>query len=227
MSREGLILDDKIIHMYLGFEKIGLPIHGFTDTVLFLPRIFLPSRTPIISGKKWLHPSLLLETEKGYSIVVEYGAFPGDDMTDKDNDRYDTYYWSKDGLRYAEMKYSTYKTYKLDEDFYSERIFPLECGRKMTLREVLRECSYHKKWTCANYDIAFQNGQHFIATFIKVIDGYRREKTAYRGLHNLSSTKIPIVILEQIEENEDDGWNTVGKVPVLGPVIGAFYGIFR
>ena len=29
--------------------------------------------------------------------------------------------------------------------------------------------------------------------------------------------------MREIERNEDDGWNTVGKVPVLGPVIGAFY----
>ena len=34
-SREDIILDDEIVKMYLGFEKIGLPIHGFTDTVLF------------------------------------------------------------------------------------------------------------------------------------------------------------------------------------------------
>lgn len=62
-SREDLILDDEIVKMYLGFEKIGLPIHGFTDIAFFLPRIFLPSRTPVISGKRWYHASLLLETK--------------------------------------------------------------------------------------------------------------------------------------------------------------------
>ena len=150
-------------------------------------------------------------------------------MTDKDNDSYETYYWfdHSHGVRYAEMRYYTYKYYKLDYDSYSERIFPLECGRKMTLRRALKECNEIKKWTFSNYDLAFQNGQHFVATFIKVIRGYRREKTAYRGLHNISSTKIPVCILNQLEQNEDDGWNTVGKVPIVGPIIGAFYGLFR
>lgn len=46
-SRRNILLDDEIKKMYLGFEKIGLPIHGFTDTALFLPKIFLPSRTPL------------------------------------------------------------------------------------------------------------------------------------------------------------------------------------
>lgn len=228
-SRKDLILNDEIVKMHLGFEKIGLPIHGFTDTVFFVPRIFLPSRTPILSGKRYLHASLLLETKKGYNIVVEYGAYNGESMTDKDKDSYETYYWDEysHGVRYAEMSYSTYKKYKLDYDLYSERIFPLECGRRMTLKRALEECNKIKEWTYDNYDLALQNCQDFVATFIKVIDGYRREKTAYRGLHNLSSTKIPICILNQLEENENDGWNTVGKVPIVGPIIGAFYGLFR
>ena len=228
-SRKDLILNDEIVKMHLGFEKIGLPIHGFTDTVFFVPRIFLPSRTPILSGKRYLHASLLLETKKGYNIVVEYGLYNGESMTDKDKDSYETYYWFEysHGVRYAEMSYSTYKTYKLDYDSYSERIFPLECGRRMTLKRALEECNEIKKWTFGNYNLALQNCQDFVATFIKVIGGYRREKTAYRGLHNLSSTKIPICILNQLEENENDGWNTVGKVPIVGPIIGAFYGLFR
>ena len=97
----------------------------------------------------------------------------------------------------------------------------------MTLKRALEECNEIKIWSYRNYNLALQNCQDFVATFIKVIGGYRREKTAYRGLHNLSSTKIPICILNQLEENEDDGWNTVGKVPIVGPIIGAFYGLFR
>ena len=232
-SREDLILDDEIVKMYLGFEKIGLPIHGFTDIAFFLPRIFLPSRTPIISGKRWLHASLLLETKNDYSIVVEYGAYDGDDIVTKDDNNnytaHKTYYWFEQshGLRYAELNYYDYKYHKLDYDSYSERIFPLECGRRRTLRQVLRECNSQKKWNCANYDLACQNCQDFIAKFLDVIDGYRKEKTAYRGLHNLSSTKIPVVILNILEKNEDDAMNTVEKVPIVGPIIGAFYGIFR
>lgn len=231
ISRKKVLLDDKIIKMHLGFEKIGLPIHGFSDTALFLPKIFLPSRTPLISGKKWLHASLLLETQHGYSIVVEYGAYDGGDMLDKDKDSCTTYYWfpCRHGLRFAEMSYQYYTKYKLDSEHISvsKIIFPLECRRRMTLKEVLTECNEEKEWTCENYDAAFQNCQDFVATFIQVIGGYRREKTALRGLHNLSSANIPMVILNQIEKNEDDGWNTVGKVPVVGPIIGAFYGLFR
>ena len=226
-NREDLLLDDVIENMYLGFEKIGLPIHGFTDITLFLPRIFLPSVTPIVSGKTFYHASLLLETENNYSIVVEYGGYYGEDMTDKDDTTYKTYYWfeKSHGLRYAEMSYHTYKYYKIDVDSYSERIFPLECGRKRTIRQLLKKCNENKKWTFSNYDLAFQNCQHFVALFIKNICGYRRKKTSFRGLHNISSVFIPRVILNEIEKNEDDNWNTVGKIPVLGPIIGLIYAI--
>ena len=227
-SREDEILDDNIEKIWIGFEKIGLPIHGFTDHAFFITRIFLPSEIPVISGKRWIHASILVKTNKGYSICVEYGGYNGEDMADRDKDTYKTYYWftSSHGLRYAEMKYDTYKKYKLDYDSYSERIFPLQCGRNITLRKALRECNYSQKWTFENYDLAKQNCQDFVAKFIEVTMAYRREGEAYRGLHNLSSAKIPKVILKEIEKNEDDGWNTVGKVPVVGPIVGAFYGIF-
>lgn len=224
ISRKDLILDDTIVKMYLGFEKIGLPIHGFTDIAFFIPRIFLPSITPIISGKTFYHASLLLQTEKNYYIVLEYGAYR-DDIIDKEKHTYKTYYWfeQKYGLRYAEMDYNIYIDKKLDLDSYSERIFPLECKRKSTLRQLLIECNEKKKWNYENYDFACQNCQHFVTLFIKQILGYRRKKTAYRGLHNLSSALIPRNILNQIEENEDEIWNTVGKIPILGPLIGYFY----
>ena len=227
-SREDELLDDKIEKMYIGFEKIGLPIHGFTDIFFFPTRIFFPSGTPIISGKRWLHASILLLTSKGYSICVEYGGYDGEDMDDKDKDTYTTYYWFKNshGLRFAEMSYNIYKEYKLNDDIYSERIFPLQVGKKITLRQALEECNRSIEWTFKNYDLAEQNCQDFVAKFIDVTNAYRREGEAYRGLHNLSSTKIPKVILKEIERNEDDGWNTVGKVPIFGPIIGTFYGIF-
>ena len=226
--RKDELLDDEIEKIYLGFEKIGLPIHGFTDHAFFVTRIFLPSEIPIISGKRWLHESLLLKTKKGYSICVEYGEYKGEDMTDRDKDSYKTYYWfpSSYGLRFAEMNYDIYKKYKLDYDSYSERIFPLQYGRNITLRQALNECNNSNQWTYDNYNLAKQNCQDFVAKFIEVVRAYRREGEAYRGLHNLSSAKIPKVILKEIERNEDDGWNTVGKVPVVGPIIGAFHGIF-
>lgn len=226
--RKEKLLKDKITKIYLGFEKIGLPIHGFTDHAFFIPRIFLPSEIPIISGKRWLHASLLLETQNDYSIVVEYGGYKGEKMDDRDKDTYETYYWFEKeyGVRFAEMSYDTYKKYKLDYDSYSERIFPLQCGRNITLEQALEDCNFYKRWTYKNYDLASQNCQDFAAIFIRVTRAYRREGESHRGLHNLSSAKIPKCILKEIEENEDDGWNTAGKIPVVGPIIGAFYGIF-
>lgn len=82
-TRNELLLNDKIKRMYIGFEKIGLPIHGFTDYAFFLTRVFLPSEIPVISGKTWLHASILLITEKGYNICLEYGGYDGEDMIDK------------------------------------------------------------------------------------------------------------------------------------------------
>lgn len=223
-SREDDFLDDKIKNIYIGFEKIGLPIHTFADIAFFPTRIFLPSEIPILSGKRWIHASILVITSK-YSICVEYGAYDGEDIVDKNKNVYTTYYWfdNRHGIRYGEMSLYDYKHFKVDYE-----PIPLEIGRNMTLREALRECNNYnqKEWTFSNYDLANQNCQDFVAKFINRTVAYRRKGEGYRGLHNISSTKIPKVILKEIEENEDDGWNSAGKVPIVGPIIGAFYGIF-
>ena len=226
-SREDKLLDDKIERIYIGFEKIGLPIHGFCDIFFFPTRILLPSELPIISGKRWVHASILVET-KSYSICVEYGGYDGEDMTANPEKNYSTYYWFENshGIRYAEMEYDDYKKYKLKYDSYSERIFTLRVGKNITLRQALRDCNKTRKWTYENYDLAKQNCQDFVAKFIDVTNAYRRKGEAHRGLHNISSTLIPKVILKEIEKNEDDGWNTVGKVPIIGPIVGIFHGIF-
>ena len=70
-NKKDELLDDTIEKIWLGFEKIGLPIHGFTDHAFFVTRIFLPSETPIISGKRWVHASLLLKTQKGYKLSTD------------------------------------------------------------------------------------------------------------------------------------------------------------
>ena len=221
-SREDLIKKDKIKTMYLGFEKIGLPIHAFTDKAFFLTRLILPSDIPVLSGKTWLHASLLLKTENGYSICVEYGGYKGEDMVDKENNNYPSYYYDKNryGVRFLEISYYNYINKKVDYDTIC-----LHPYRKLTLEEALDECHYDKIWIYKNYDLANQNCQDFVAKFIEVTDAYRYEGEDYRGLHNISSTKIPKVILKQIEKNEDDGWNTVGKVPIFGPIISGIHGL--
>ena len=198
-----------------------MPIHTFTDIVFFPTRVFLPSEIPILSGKKWIHASILLRTSNDYSICVEYGAYDGEDM-DVKKKTFTTYYWFEEshGVRYAEMSYSTYRD-KIDYD-----PIPLRVRNNITLKEALEKCNSTKYWTLSNYDLANQNCQDFVATFIDVTNAYRRKGEGYRGLHNISSTKIPKVILREIERNEDDNWNKVGKVPIIGPIIGAFYGIF-
>ena len=62
------------------------------------------------------------------------------------------------------------------------------------MRQALEKCNRSIEWTFKNYDLAKQNCQDFVAKFIDVTNAYRREGEAYRGLHNLSSTKIPKVI---------------------------------
>lgn len=231
-SREELLLGDKIKRIYLGFEKIGLPIHGFTDNVFFVTRLILPSEVPVISGKRWVHASVLVETENGYQICVEYGGYNGESIMltkEKNNKKYyPTYYYNKKeyGVRFAEMDFYTYKYHKLDYDSYSERIFTLHPAINVTLGKALRLCHYNQKWVFENYDLASHNCQDFIAEFLDATCAIRNEGEEYRGLHNIASAKIPKRILKVIEKNEDDDWNTVGKVPLFGPIISGIHGLF-
>jgi len=220
------IIYDKIKEIHIGFAKIGPPVQGFTDFALFIPRIFLPSNP--ITHKVALAASLYIKTTSLKEIVVEFGEYNNEEMLDKNNKRYKTYYWKseKNGLRFAEMNYDDYKYKKLDYDGYSDRIFKLYPGIDISLFDALKACDA-KDWTSDSYDIFDKNSKDFVAYFLKVTKAYRREGEEHRGSHNLSSAFIPKCILEVIEENEDDGIHTVEKIPLVGPVIEIIRGIIK
>ena len=224
LKKYNMIIFDEIKEVHIGFAKIGPPIQGFTDFALFIPRIFLPSNP--ITHKNFLIASIYLKTENNHEIVVEYGEFKNEDMIDINNKSYPTYYWTseKNGLRFAEMDYDSYKNYKLDYDSYSERIFKLYPGKKINLYEALKMCN-EKNWNSDSYNSFLNNSKDFVAEFIKVTKSVRRKGEEYRGYHNMSSSVFPKVILDAIEENEDDNWNMMGTIPVIGPIIGIFHAI--
>ena len=224
LKKYNIIIFDEIKEVHIGFAKIGPPIQGFTDIALFIPRIFLPSNP--LTHKNFLMASIYLKTEHNYEIVVEYGEFQNEDMKDINNKSYPTYYWTseKNGLRFAEMDYNSYKKYKLDYDSYSKRIFKLYPGKKINLYEALKICN-EKNWNSDSYNSFLNNSKDFVAEFIKATKCVRKEGEEYRGYHNYSSSVIPKVILDAIEENEDEGWDIVGKIPVIGPFIEIFHAI--
>ena len=219
-----MIIHDEIKEVHIGFAKIGPPIQGFTDIALFIPRIFLPSNP--LTHKNFLIASIYLKTEHNYEIVVEYGEFKNEDMKDIKNNSYPTYYWTSERsrLRFAEMDYYNYKNYKLDYDSYSKRIFKLYPGEKINLYEALKICD-KKNWSSDSYNSFLNNSKDFVAEFIRATKSARKEGEEYRGYHNYSSSVLPKVILDAIEENENVGWDTVGKIPIIGPVVEIFHAI--
>lgn len=219
-----VIIFDEIKEVHIGFAKIGPPMQGFTDFALFIPRIFLPSNP--LTHKSFLTASIYLKTEHNHEIVVEYGDFKNEDMKDIKNKIYPTYYWTseKSGLRFAEMDYYNYKHYKLDYDSYSERLFKLYPGIKINLYEALKICDKYN-WNSDTYNSFINNSKDFVAEFIRATKSVRKEGKEYRGYHNYSSSIFPKVILDAIEENENEGWDTVGKIPFIGPFIEMFHAI--
>ena len=219
-----MIIFDEIKEVHVGFAKIGPPIQGFTDFALFVPRIFLPSNP--LTHKSFVIASIYLKTEHNYQIVVEYGDFKNEEMKDIKNNIYPTYYWTseKSGLRFAEMDYDNYKNNKLDYDSYSKRIFRLYPGKKINLYEALKICN-KKNWNSESYSSFLNNSKDFVAEFIRATKSVRKEGEEYRGYHNYSSSVFPKVILNAIEENEDEGWDTVGKIPLIGPMVEIFHAV--
>ena len=218
------IMFEKIIEVHIGFKKIGLPVQGLTDTLLFIPRMILPSNP--LTHKVNILASLLIKTLKGTQVMIEFGDYKGEDIKDKNNKIYTTYYWNneKNGLRFAEISYDDYKNNILDYDKYSERIFELIPLKNMSLIEVLEECNFNdKNWNLDSYNKYFNNSKDFVAEFIRVADCIREEDKEHRGYHNYSKTVIPKVILDAIEKNENDQWNKSGSLPLIGPLIGVFH----
>lgn len=234
-----IILNDKITKVVLGFEKLGLPIHGFTDTVLFVPRAVLPSNA--LTDKRFIHTSFYIKTYLNYEIVLEYGVYDIKETNITYNDKSfkvfypyslirntpvqegktEIYAKKDDGMRLIKMNYDDYVTKKIQDDSYSKRLFNLEIDFKENLNILLLAMSanYQK----SDYNVLFHNSHDFAAAFIRVAKAYRKEGTEHRGFHNLSSTLMPKDILNALEDNENDGWNTAGKIPLVGPVVGLFH----
>ena len=218
------IMFEDIIEVHIGFKKVGLPVQGFTDVLLFIPRLILPSNP--LTHKVNIVASLFLRLLGDREIIVEFGDFKGEDIKDKNGKIYSTFYWSneKTGLRFAEIKYEEYKNNILDYDSFSERIFELYPLEKINLYNALERCNlYDKKWNSDSYNIFFNNSKDFVAEFIRVTNSIRREGEEHRGYHNYSKTVIPKVILEAIENNEKDNWNRTGSLPIIGPLIGVVH----
>ena len=121
------------------------------------------------------------------------------------------------------MDYYNYKHYKLDYDSYSERLFKLYPSIKINLYEALKMCDKNN-WNSDSYNSIINNSRDFVAEFIRATKSVRKEGEEYRGYHNYSSSIFPKVILD-IEENEKEGWDTVGKIPFIGPFIEMFHAI--
>ena len=213
------LMFDKIKEVHIGFKKVGPPVQPFTDIIMFLPRIFLYSNP--LTHKNFILASLFLRTLGGHEIFVEFGNFKGD-IEDKNKKHYKTYYYTneKNGLRFTEIKYDDYKNNILDYDKNSERIFKLYPLKEINLFKALEECHLNKDWSSDSYNKFFNNSKDFVAEFIKVTKSVRGEGEEHRGYHNYSKVVSPSVILNEIEKNEEDGWNTAGSFPIIGPIIG-------
>ena len=230
-----LILNDNINKVILGFEKVIPSAHVISDVALFLPRVLLPSN--IITNKQFLHASFYIKTKLGFEIALEYGKY---DETKPDiiynNKSYKAFYprcvdlsdnknsliyKTNEGIRIIKMDKNDYIQNKIKDDSYSKRLFNIEVDYSKRLYDLLFVLGlFNQK---EDFSYLFHNSNDFAAQFIKVTGGHRKEGTDHRGFHNLSSTMIPEPILVELENNENDGWNTAGKIPVIGPVAGLFH----
>jgi hypothetical protein len=92
---------------------------------------------------------------------------------------------------------------------------------KKNLYEALKICN-KKNWNSESYNSFLNNRKDFVAEFIRATKSVRKEGEEYRAYHNYSSSVFPKVILDAIEENENEGWDIVGIVPIIGPMVEIF-----
>lgn len=145
------------------------------------------------------HTSALLLTDVGY-ILLEYGSY--NKNSDAEGDLYYYYYSDEGGVRFIHMSYYDFWMRVTKNNKYSSagRIIELYVNNEMTLDNLISKISYKMNIKFKDYNAGNNNCQDFMKYVIYFLNAKRDRND--REIHMKAKLHIPLVVLEQIEENE-------------------------
>jgi hypothetical protein len=88
--------------------------------------------------------------------------------------------------------------------------------RNMTVGELLDRVADQFFFSANNFRVYGDNSNFFVAKCVKAMNAKRFKGRNGRGNHSLGLQRIPVKILDALEENEDDATTMVGRIPIIG-----------
>lgn len=241
--------------IYIGVEKISkesiLEDIGHQVSNLLNPlKYFLPA-----GSKYFYHTSVFIPGKNNNGVVIEYGPFNGNHrkLPGKSNFPETHYYLRKEwfvrgcgverewlGLRLVKMSLGDFENKVGNEGgayggiINLMELYPSKANNR-TIGKILEDMGgkeYYVNlkmpvWSAQAYNVISHNCQDFAGLFVREVGAIREGTSYYRELHNVAKNHIVDKILVELEKNEDDEITGVEKVPILGHVTEAVYGIGR
>lgn len=195
------IYDYKLDEVYIGWKHTFETISEVKSNFVFI----LPE---FITEKNMNDASIFVSGEyKNQEIFIEFGPYTGNG---KGNTYCHYYYNNGGGLRFSKTTFNYWKNNIVDD------YIQVKNNRNMTVECLLDDVAYDEYYTANDWRCYGKNGNYFVAQCIKAMKAKRYKGRDGRGIHALSISRIPVKILDALEENEKDVRSFVGNIPVIG-----------
>ena len=204
------IYNYKLDEVFIGWKHLSEIGSNIKSAFVFL----LPE---FITQKNINFASIYVSGEyKNQEIFIEYGPYTGNG---KGPTYCHYYYKNAGGMRFSKTTFNYWANNIVDD------YIKVYNDSDMTVEELLDGVANKFFFSANNYRVYDENGNFFVAKCVEVMNAKRFKGRDGRGNHSLGLQRIPVKILDALEENEDDVTTIVGKIPVIGNVFDIFHGI--
>ena len=222
ISERSSLLNSRIDKIKIGLEPIGTSVG---HAISYYSRYFRTRMPTYLGGGTFTyHLSCLLTFKslnnlfgEGPSIILEFGAYYGEEPGYKN---YIHYVYDSDkegGLRFSKMNVSDYRSKVINGKAGATVIDDLIIDNKMTLGELLGECKNDSSWKAKDYNLASHNCQDFIAKVIEILKVKRADNNETKFSHLAGRLNYPPVIVNALEKNDTPAaLRITQKIPVVG-----------
>ena len=200
------ILNYKLDEVFIGWKHIS-KISDIKSAFTFV----LPEA---IVEKNLNEASIYVSGEyKNQEIFIEFGPYTS---YGKGPTYCHYYYKNAGGLRFSKTTFNYWSNNIVDD------YIKVSNDRDMTVGQLLNKVTSKYCFSANNYRVYGENDNYFVGECVKVMYAKRFKGRNFRGNHTMSIARIPVKILDALEDNENDILPNVSKFPIIGGIADFF-----
>ena len=223
-GERGRLLNQKIQKIIIGIEPIGVKAaHAITNS--FIGRFVRLDIPTYLGGGSFVYHLSCLLFLSSETIILEFGAYYGDEDGYRNYIHYVYNAEKEGGLRFSRMTESDYRSKVINGKKGAFIIDHLTIDKTMTLKELIDKCKSNSSWRANDYYLSTHNCQDFIAKVIEILKAKRTFDDETKYSHRAGKINYPPVILKALEKNDTPvGLRIAEQIPFINNFveIGAF-----